>query len=147
MAIVRWEPYRELETFFNRMMPGSFARAPRTTEAGDLSATWAPAADISETDTEFLIRAELPAVKREDVKITIESGVITIAGSRKQESEQKDEKFHRIESFQVSFSRSFSLPENIDEAAIRAESKDGVLMVHLPKVKVEKRKPVEIRVQ
>jgi HSP20 family protein len=107
---------------------------------------WAPTADISETDTEYLIRAELPAVKKEDVKITLDAGMITIEGERKERQEFKDEKVHRMESFQGNFLRNFALPDNIDEKAIRAETKDGVLTVYLPKLKVAKPKAIEVKV-
>ena len=73
--------------------------------------------------------------------------MLTLSGERQQQEEQKDEKFHKIESFYGSFSRSFALPDAIDESAIRADSKDGVLTVHVPKAKVETKKPTTIKVQ
>jgi HSP20 family protein len=79
-------------------------------------------------------------VKKEDVKVTVDQGLITIEGRRKHEKEDKSEKYHRIETFQGSFMRSFSLPENANAEAIRCESKDGVLTVHIPKTEVEKKK-------
>src|ERR1039458_4907335 len=94
---------------------------------------WAPSADISETDKEYLIRAELPAVKKEDVKVSYEDGVITIKGERKQQKDEKTEKFHRVESFYGSFERRFSLPDNVDADKIHCESKDGIVTVHIPK--------------
>jgi HSP20 family protein len=108
---------------------------------------WSPAADITETETEYLVKAELPGVKREDVKVTQEDGVLTIEGERKYEKEEKGEKAHRVERFYGTFSRSFSLPDDADAKAIRAETKDGVLNVHIPKVKGEKTKPVQIKVE
>ena len=108
---------------------------------------WSPSVDISETDQEYLIRASLPAVKKEDVTVMVEDGMLTLSGERRQKEEQKDEKFHKIESFYGSFSRSFSLPEGTDASAIRAESKDGVLTVHVPKTKTEAKKPTTIKVQ
>ena len=107
---------------------------------------WAPSADISETDQEYLVRAELPAVRKEDVQVTLEDGTITIHGERKQRQTEKTEKFHRVETFSGEFSRVFSLPEDVDRAGVRAESKDGVLTVHIPKRAVAKPAPVEIRV-
>jgi HSP20 family protein len=148
MSLIRWEPFRDMDEFFKMKMPRGFGRMPRFLEGdGDIGVAWAPTADISETEKEFLIRAELPAVKKEDVKITVEQGMITIEGFRKEEKEEKDEKFHRVESFRGNFSRSFAMPENVDEKAIRAESKDGVLTVHLPKTRAEKPKSLEVRVQ
>jgi HSP20 family protein len=108
---------------------------------------WAPTFDVSETDSEYLVRADLPAVKKEDVSVTIDNDMLTIAGERKFDKEEKSEKVHRRESFRGMFSRSLSLPENVDANGVRAESKDGVLTVHVPKSKVERTKAIEIKVQ
>ena len=86
-------------------------------------------------------------MKKEDVKVTLDQGMITIHGERKEDKETRDEKFHRVESFRGAFSRSFSVPDNIDDKGIRAESKDGVLTVHLPKSKAATPKTVEVQVQ
>lgn len=146
MSLIRWEPFRGIDDLFERLGPTAFGRWPRLHESSS-QFEWAPAADISESEKEYLVKAELPGVKREDVKLTIDDGVITIAGERKQEKEQKDEKQHRVERFYGTFTRSFTLPENVEEKAIRAESKDGVLYVHLPKkMKAEKPKAVQIKV-
>jgi HSP20 family protein len=115
--------------------------------SGETGVEWSPSVDISETGQEYVIRAALPAVKKEDVTVTIEDGMLTLSGERRQKEEQKDEKFHRVESFYGNFSRSFSLPEGIDASAIRAESKDGVLTIHVPKTKPESKKPTTIKVQ
>lgn len=150
MNITKWDPFREMDDAFGRMWPsmfGRFARLPAEANS-NASLAWAPNADISETEAEYLIRAELPAVKKEDVRITVDHGMITIQGERKDKQETKDEKFHRVESFQGSFLRSFTLPDNLDEQGIRAESKDGVLTVHLPKkAKAAKPKAIEVKVQ
>jgi HSP20 family protein len=128
------------------MMPASFARWPQL--SADTGKTeWAPSADISETDLEYVIRASLPAVRKEDVNVTVDGGIITIKGERKQQSENKSEKFHRVESFYGSFERSFSLPENVNPDAIRCDSKDGILTVHIPKTEPQKSKPKQISVQ
>jgi HSP20 family protein len=107
---------------------------------------WRPAADISETDKEYIIKAQLPEVKKEDVDVSVHDGVISIKGERRYEKKDDSEKQHRIESFYGSFARSFSLPADVDENGIHAESKDGVLRVILPKAEVRKPKPIEIRV-
>jgi HSP20 family protein len=148
MSLIRWEPFREMDEIFRRSWPAGFGRLPRTgSQGGEQPMEWSPGADISENEKEYLIRAELPGVKREDVKVTLDQGVITISGERKLEKEDKGTKFHRIESFHGTFSRSFGLPDNVDQAAIFADSKDGVLFVHLPKTKpAEKPKAVEIKV-
>jgi HSP20 family protein len=147
--VVRWDPFSEMDRFFKALMPRSFAKWPRLAsgEEGEINLEWAPSANISETDKEYLVRAELPAVKKQDIKVTVDGGMITLAGERKQEKQEKTEKFHRVESLYGSFSRSFSLPENVDTANIKCESNDGVLTVHIPKKDIEKHKPVEIKVQ
>jgi HSP20 family protein len=142
MNLVRWEPLREMEELLREYSP-FFAR-PRRGEGGG---AWTPTANISETEKEYLIKAELPEVKKEDVKITLSDGVITISGERKREKEDKNENEIRIESFYGTFSRSFSLPPNVDVNAIRAEAKDGVLRVHVPKIQAEKPKTIAIDVR
>jgi HSP20 family protein len=128
------------------MMPASFANWPRFALEGK-KLEWAPSADISETEKEYLIRAELPAVKKEDVQVTFEDGMITIKGERKQQMEDKNEKYHRTESFYGSFERRFSIPENVNAETIRCESKDGILTVHIPKIETPKQKAKQITVQ
>lgn len=146
MSLVRWDPFADMDTLFNRLIPSSFARWPQLT--GDSGKPeWAPSADISETEQEYVIRASLPAVKKEDVTVTVDSGIITIKGERKQQKEDKSEKYHRVESFYGAFERSFSLPENVNSDAIRCDSKDGVLTVHIPKIEPQKAKPKQISVQ
>jgi HSP20 family protein len=148
MNLVRWEPFTGVDEIFNRMLPASFGRLPRfALPSNGEKYEWTPSADISETDGEFLIRAALPAVKKEDVKVTVDQGMITIEGERRQEKEDKTEKYHRVESFHGTFSRSFSLPENAKTDGIRCESKDGVLVVHIPKTKAEAPKAKQIKVE
>jgi HSP20 family protein len=147
MSLVRWDPFSEMDTLFNRMLPTAFGGWPRFSREGDAKFEWSPSADISETTKEFLIRAELPAVNKEDVKVTVDRGMITIEGERKQQKEDKDEKFHRVERFHGSFMRSFALPENVDIDAIRCEDKNGVLTVHIPKTESGQQKPKLIKVQ
>ena len=105
------------------------------------------AADVSETDGEYVIKAELPEVRKEDVSITVQDGVLTLAGERKQEKRRGQEKIHRIERFYGSFARRFALPENADEQGIRAESRDGVIVIHIPKQRVVEPQPRQIQVQ
>lgn len=148
MSIVRWEPFSEMDSLFNRLMPSMLSRWPsRLASSNGGTMEWAPSADISETEKEYLIRAELPAVRKEDVKVTVDDGMITIEGDRKQQKEDKNEKMHRIESFYGHFARSFSLPESVDENTIRCESKDGVLTVHIPKAQAPKTQPKQIKVE
>jgi len=147
MSLIRWEPFSGTDDLFARM-PSLFGRWPRVFDAeGRSTLDFAPSVDISETATEYLIRAELPAVRKEDVRITVDDGMLTISGERRQKTEDKTEKQHRVETVYGRFSRSFTLPDNVDAASIRAESKDGVITVHVAKMKVEPRKPTEIKVQ
>lgn len=147
MSLIRWDPFTGTDDLFARM-PSMFGRWPRAFEFnGKQALEWSPSVDISETDAEFLIRADLPAVKKEDVRITVDEGMLTISGERRQQTEEKKEKSHRIETVYGKFSRSFSLPDNADSANIRAESKDGVITVHVAKTKAAAKKPTEIKVQ
>jgi HSP20 family protein len=146
-ALMRWDPFRELEEVSDRLNR-MFARpATRTNGKETMTvADWAPTVDISETDGEYQIKAEIPDVKKEDVKGTVEDGVLTIQGERKQEKEEKGKRYHRIERSYGSFVRSFSLPDVIDEEKVKAEFKDGVLSLHLPKSEKAKPKAIEVKV-
>jgi HSP20 family protein len=150
MTLIRWTPFRELDDIFARYSPFPGHRPVSGAGAGAAEETaltaWTPVANISETEAEYLIKAELPEVAREDVKVTVDDGVITIRGERRKEAEQKDEKFHRVESFYGSFARSFRLPEDADVAAIQAESKNGVLKVRVPKQPAARARTVEVQV-
>jgi HSP20 family protein len=106
---------------------------------------WSPLVDISEDDQEYLIKAELPEVKKEDVKVTAETGTLTIMGERKFEKEEKSRKYHRVERAYGAFGRSFSLPDNANPAKVSAEFKDGMLTVHL--LKDQKAKPLQVEVK
>lgn len=141
MNITRWEPFREVEEMFRQYSPF----LGRSLRGGERE--WTPTADISETDKEYLIKADLPEVKKEDVKVMLEDGVITISGERRHEKEHKDSNEIRVESFYGTFSRSFSLPDNIDPKGVRAETKDGVLRVHIPKTQAAAAKPIPIEVK
>lgn len=144
MNLMRWEPFEAMDVMFNRFPFYGLGR-PRLGTGEYFE--WSPTADISETEKEYLIRAALPAVKKEDVKVTYEDGVLTLSGERRHEEEEKDEKFHRVESYYGNFMRSFALPDAIDEEAIKAESKDGVLTIHVPKAKSEAKKLTTIKIQ
>jgi HSP20 family protein len=148
MRITKWQPFREMDELLQAYSP-FLARIPlpRAFE-GTPGSDWTPAANISETAQEYLIRAELPEVRKEDVEVSVQEGTITIRGERKLEKDEKTETVHRVESFYGTFSRRFSLPDNVDVGAIRAESRDGMLTVHLPKLAVEPAKePVKIAVK
>ena len=145
--ITRWDPFKELEEMSNRL---NRFFAPRGNGNGHEEALklmqWSPAVDVSETDKEFLIKAELPEVKKEDVKVSIDEGVITISGERKQEKEEKNKKFHRIERQYGSFERSFTLPDDVDATKVAAEYKDGMLNIRLPRTEKPKPKATEVKI-
>ena len=151
-TLTTWNPFREMEEFENRFSPffGGFPafpiRFPKNGERYKL-ADWSPLIDIIEDDHEYLFKADLPEMKKEEVKVTIENGVLYISGERRAEKEENKKKFHRLERFFGTFERKFTVPEDADAAKITAEFKDGVLHVHLPKSPVAKPKPIEIKVQ
>jgi HSP20 family protein len=145
--LTKWNPFRELEDIQNRLS-SLFGRTPMRglgEEAMTLS-EWTPLVDIVEDDKEYLIKAELPEVKKEDVKVTVENGVLTITGERKFEKEEKGRKYHRVERGYGSFMRSFALPEGAAGEKISAEFKDGVLKVHLAKSAEAKPKSIDVKV-
>ena len=148
-SLVRWDPLKELEELENRVS-GLFGRAPLrrvfSREEPVKVAEWAPLVDIAEDEKEYLIKAELPEVKKEEVKVTVEDGTVSICGERKFEKEEKDKKYHRVERAYGSFLRSFSLPEDADASKVNADFKNGVLQVHLPKGEKTKSKPQEVKI-
>ena len=147
-ALAQWNQYREMEAL-HRSLGSLFSRSPVARLEGQEEnmrvADWTPLVDISEDAKEYLIKAELPDVKKEDVKITMEDGTLTIAGDRRFEKEENGKKYHRVERAYGSFGRSFSLPNDASPAKVRAEFKDGVLTVHL--MKDEKARPQQIEVK
>ena len=148
-----WNPFRELDEvqnrfpFFGRFPQfGWFPKRPFG-NGGITLPEWSPQVDITEDDKEYLVKADLPEMKKEDVKVTIEDNVLSVSGERKAEKEEKNKKFHRIERSHGTFLRTFTLPEDADANKIAAEFKDGVLEVHLPKTPAAKPKPVEVKVE
>jgi HSP20 family protein len=109
-------------------------------------AEWSPLVDISEDEKEYLIKAEIPEMKKDDIKISVQDNVLSISGERKYEKDEKGKKYHRVERAYGSFVRSFTLPEDADGSKVGAEYKDGVLKVHLPKSEKAKPKAIEVKV-
>jgi HSP20 family protein len=146
MTLVRWNPYRGLRSL-NRELEGFFEDwgTPwlATQENKELS-NWTPEVDLSETKEGFMLKAELPGVKKEDVKITLKDDLLTIAGEKKSEKEIKDENYHRTERVYGSFARSFRLPTAVEVEKVKAEYKDGVLHLTLPKAESVKPKEIQI---
>ncbi len=143
-----WDPFREFQEMsdrFNHMFRQG-TTANKDGEQAMLAFDWAPAVNISETDKAYVVKADLPEVKKEDVKVTHDNGVLTIEGERRQEKKQDDEKFHRVESSYGRFMRRFTLPENVAAERIEAVFKDGSLSVTIPKAEPKQPKQQEIRV-
>lgn len=143
-----WDPFKQIEDIEKRLAT-MLGRPLAVREGGKEAMTvaeWSPLVDITEDEKEYLIKAELPEVKKEDVKLTVQDEVLSISGERKYEKEEKGKKYHRVERAYGSFVRSFTLPEDADGTKVAAEYKDGVLKVHLPKSEKAKPKSIEVKV-
>jgi HSP20 family protein len=145
MTVVRWDPFRDLNMLQDRMnrMFDDTGRTWRPDEPA-ATTTWSPAVDIFETDGEIVVKAELPGMERNDIALNLEKNVLTVRGERRFAKETKDDNYHRIERSYGTFSRSFSIPATVDEEKIKADYKDGVLKIVLPKK--EQAKPKQIRI-
>jgi len=147
MELARWNPFRELEDMqgrLNRLFgEPSFAR---TGENGMSFSGWSPAVDVQETYKEYLIKADLADVKKEDVKVELLDGTLTIEGERQQEKEEKGKTFHKIEREYGKFLRRFAMPSEVDASKVQADFKNGVLNVHLPKSATAKPKAIDVKV-
>jgi HSP20 family protein len=148
-ALSRWDPFRELEDMQHRLSSVLGRQVQRSQDGGRESITvaeWAPLVDISEDDGGYLIKADLPEVKKEEIKVTVENGVLFLSGIRKFEKEEKGRKVHRIERAYGTFARSFSLPEDANAEKIEAEFGDGVLKLHIAKSEAARPKQIEVKV-
>src|SRR5260370_16905879 len=143
-ALTKWNPFRDLEDIQNRLSPwfGRIALRGGGDETMTTSA-WAPLVDITEDDKEYLIKVELPEIKKEDVKVTVENGTLTISGERKFEKEEKDKKYHRVEPAYGSFVRNFALPEGTDASKLIPLYKDAQFNMPLPQPQHATPKPIE----
>ena len=144
----RWDPFQQLADFEHRL-ERVFGRTPELAGNGDEPITerlWEPLTDITEDDKEYVVKVELPEMKKEDVKVTVENGTLRISGERKAEKEEKTKKYHRIERSYGSFLRAFTLPDGADGTKVNADYKDGVLTVRLPKSPEAKPKAIEVKV-
>jgi HSP20 family protein len=145
MAVIRWDPFRDLVTMRERMNKLFEDLVTSKGEEKDIVASsWAPAVDIFETDQELVLSAEVPGVDENDIEIHIEDSALTIKGERKFERETKEENYHRIERSYGSFFRSFALPTYIDPDKIEAEHENGILKVRMPKKAELKPRKVKI---
>jgi HSP20 family protein len=146
MAIVRWEPLREFSTLQNEMnrLFNTVFDAPTPSNAGGTLRRWMPAMDLVETADHFVLRADLPGLSEDDVKIEFEDGTLTVSGERKAEHESKDEGYYRVERAFGAFTRSLTLPQGIDPEAVAASFDRGVLEVRIPKPEEKKPRRIEI---
>jgi HSP20 family protein len=150
--VITWNPIREMEEApqnrFNRFFLGGFPNIMGSGEIHSLTvADWSPEVDISQDDHEYLLKADLPEMKKDDVKVTVEDGILCVSGERKSVKEDQKKKFHRIERSVGNFRRSFTLPEDADSKKVTAEFRDGVLKVHLPITPIARSKAIEVKVQ
>ncbi len=145
MAIIRWDPFRDLITIREKMNP-LFEEAviSRGEEKDLVSSSWTPTVDIFETENELVLSAEVPGINEKDIEIKIEDNTLTLRGERKFENETKEENYHRIERAYGSFFRSFSLPLYINQDIIKAEHLNGVLKIIMPKKPELKPRKVKI---
>lgn len=145
----KWDPFKEMEELTNRLAPWLSTEArPGGSQNETMTVTqWVPLVDITEDEKEYLIKTELPEVKKEEVKVTVENGRLSISGERKFAREEKDKKYHRLERSYGSFLRSFTLPDAVKAEQVVAEFKDGVLLVHVPKTAKPAAKNIEVNVQ
>ena len=149
MAIVRWEPFRDLMTVqerMNRIFEEAFRGARGGEDDWALGGTWAPPVDIYEQNGNLVLKAELPGIDPKDVDVRVENNVLTLNGERKFENEVKRDQYHRVERAYGRFSRSFTLPNVVDTANIKAEFKEGLLRVVMPKREEAKPKQISISV-
>jgi HSP20 family protein len=129
----------------NRMFDTMFRYDTRDEDSG--FSAWSPAVDIAEHDDGYVVKVELPGVNKEDVKITIESNILTIRGEKKQEKETKKENYHRVERSYGTFQRSFTLPTTVKSDKIDATYNNGILNIALPKAEEAKPKQIEVKVK
>ena len=145
MAVVRWDPFRDLNMLQDRMNR-LFEDAGRNWKGDEPASTttWSPAVDIFETESEIVVKAEVPGMERKDITLNLENNVLTLKGERRFLKEAKEENYHRIERSYGGFSRAFSIPATVDEEKIRADYQDGVLKIVLPKK--EQLRPKQIKI-
>ncbi|MGH7942932.1 MAG: Hsp20/alpha crystallin family protein [Limisphaerales bacterium] len=149
-TLIQWNPFGEMDEIQRRMsslLDGNLFRRSDVTngEENGTAPKWAPLADVIEDEKEYLIKVELPEVQKEDFKVTVEKGVLTLSGERKGEKEEKGRRFHHVERYYGRFERSFSVPEDAETDNVKAEFKDGILRVRL--TKREKAQPRQIEVK
>src|SRR5213592_4422472 len=149
--LITWNPLREMDEAQNRFDPFFLAGFPNRMGSGEIDsltvADWSPEVDISEDDRGYLLKADLPEMKKDDVRVTVEDGILCVSGERKSEKEDQKKKFHRVERSFGNFRRSFTLPEDADSKKVTADFHDGVLKVYLPTTPIARSKAIEVKVK
>jgi HSP20 family protein len=150
-TLITWNQLREMEEAaqnrFHRFLVGFPNRIGYGETLNLTVADWSPGIDISQDEREYLLKADLPEMKKDDVRVTVEDNILSVSGERKSEKEDQNRKFHRIERAFGSFRRSFTLPEDADSTKVTAEFHDGVLKVHLPTTTKARTKALEVKVR
>ena len=149
MAIVRWDPFRDLvglQERMNRMFDESYRGARTHSDEWAIGGAWAPAVDIYEHDGNIVLKAELPGIDPKSVDVRLENNTLTLRGERKFDTDVKQDSYHRVERAYGSFTRSFTLPTIVDQEKMKADYKDGVLQVTLPKREEAKPKQINVAV-
>jgi HSP20 family protein len=147
MAITRWRPFRDMVSIqdeMNRLFDDFFGRPLARPE---WEGTWSPSVDVSETKDNVIVNAEIPGMSKEDVKVTVQDNILTLSGEKKQEKEEKNGSYHRIERSYGSFRRSFTLPTFVQADKVKAAYKDGILKITLPKTEEVKSKEIPISIE
>jgi HSP20 family protein len=143
MAVVRWEPFRELAALQGEMSRW-MSQMTGTGPGNGQSSTWLPAVDVWETENELVLAFELPGIDRDKVAIEIDDDVLTVSGEREKTGEYSSERFYRFERRYGAFQRSVTLPSGVDQDNVKAEFTDGVLEVRVPKPEAAKPKRISI---
>jgi HSP20 family protein len=149
-TLITWNQLREMEEAqnrFNHRFLGEFPNRMGNGETHSLTvADWSPDVDISQDEHGYQLKADLPEMKKEDVRVTVEDGILCVSGERKSIKEDQKRKFHRIERSYGNFRRSFTLPDDANGSKVTADFRDGVLKVHLPTTAIAKSKAIEVKV-
>jgi HSP20 family protein len=147
-SLSKWEPLKDMVTLrddFDRLFRGIFGRFPGFLDVEE--DFWSPAMDIEEGNDNIVVTTEIPGMKKDDIKVSVRNNVLTVSGERKQEKETKNKTYHCIERSYGEFSRSVTLPSEVDADKVSAAYKDGVLSITLPKSESAKTKKIEVRIE
>jgi HSP20 family protein len=146
MALIHWDPFREIHSLQDRMnrLFSEVARRSPVAEEEMVQGAWVPPVDIFETGDSIVIKAELPGISKEDITLEVKDNTLSIKGEKKFEKDVKEENYHRVERSYGAFQRAFSLPSTVQQEKVKAKFKDGILEVTLPKA--EEAKPKQIKV-